>query len=81
MNPAIVVALLAGLVGIVYIIWQFRNVLSKDPGNEKMQEIAAAIQKARQHFSIVNTCTCLSLWLSSPSFLRSSSNGSQRLHS
>ena len=50
MNPAIVVALLAGLVGIVYIIWQFRNVLSKDPGNEKMQEIAAAIQEGAAAF-------------------------------
>ena len=50
MNPAIVVALLAGIVGIVYIIWQFRNVLSKDPGNEKMQEIAAAIQEGAAAF-------------------------------
>ncbi len=50
MNPAIVVALLAGITGIVYIIWQFRNVLSKDPGNEKMQEIAAAIQEGAAAF-------------------------------
>jgi len=50
LNPAIVVALLAGLIGIGYIIWQFRNVLSKDPGNEKMQEIAAAIQEGAAAF-------------------------------
>ncbi len=50
MNPAIVVALVAGLIGIVYVIWQFRNVLSKDPGTEQMQEIAKAIQEGASAF-------------------------------
>ena len=45
MNTAILAALVAGLIGIVYVLWQFRRVLSKDAGTDKMKEIAAAIQE------------------------------------
>ena len=50
MNTAIVAAMAAGLIGIVYVLWQFRRVLSKDPGTDKMKEIAAAIQEGASAF-------------------------------
>ena len=41
---------LCGVLAIVYAIWATRSVLSADAGNEKMQEIAAAIQEGAQAY-------------------------------
>ena len=35
----------SGVLAIVYGIWAVRSILAADAGNEKMQEIAAAIQE------------------------------------
>jgi len=47
---AVIIALICGLVGIGFVIWQSRNVLAEDTGNDKMREIAAAIQKGASAF-------------------------------
>ena len=41
---------LCGVLAIVYAIWATSSVLSADPGNEKMQEIAAAIREGAQAY-------------------------------
>src|SRR5476649_2268924 len=41
---------LCGALAIVYAIWATRSVLAADAGNEKMQEIAAAIQEGAQAY-------------------------------
>jgi K(+)-stimulated pyrophosphate-energized sodium pump len=41
---------LCGVLAIVYAIWATRSVLSADAGNEKMQEIAAAIREGAQAY-------------------------------
>src|SRR5271168_3013983 len=41
---------LCGVLAIVYAIWATRSVLAADPGNEKMQEIAAAIREGAQAY-------------------------------
>ena len=38
------------LVGLIYVVWQLRRVLSMDTGNQTMQEIAAAIQEGAAAF-------------------------------
>ena len=42
---ALTVAILCGVVSIVYAIWATRSVLAADAGNARMQEIAGAIRE------------------------------------
>jgi len=46
---------LCGALAIVYAIWAIRSVLAADPGNPRMQEIAAAVRRARRPISSANT--------------------------
>ncbi|MCF7968188.1 MAG: sodium/proton-translocating pyrophosphatase, partial [Methylococcaceae bacterium] len=39
-----------GLVGVWYVLWQFKRVLSQDQGNETMRAIALAIQEGASAF-------------------------------
>lgn len=49
-NASVTIALLMGLAGVWYVLWQFKRVLSYDQGNETMREIAAAIQEGASAF-------------------------------
>nr|MBC8239505.1 sodium/proton-translocating pyrophosphatase [Alphaproteobacteria bacterium] len=44
MSSGLAFAIVCGLIALVYGIWAVRSVLSESGGNERMQEIAAAIQ-------------------------------------
>lgn len=44
MNP-LYLAIVCGVLAIIYAIWASRSVMSADAGNERMQEIASAIQE------------------------------------
>jgi K(+)-stimulated pyrophosphate-energized sodium pump len=45
-----ILALLSGIVGVGFVVWQIRNVLAEDPGNETMRSIAGAIQEGAAAF-------------------------------
>lgn len=47
---AVVLALVMALVGITYVLWQFKRVLAYEEGNETMRSIAAAIQEGASAF-------------------------------
>lgn len=46
----IYLTLAIGLIGVAYVAFKMRRVLAQDPGNETMQEIAAAIQEGAAGF-------------------------------
>jgi K(+)-stimulated pyrophosphate-energized sodium pump len=47
---SVLIALLMGGVGVGYVLWQLRRVLSYDQGNDTMRNIAAAIQEGASAF-------------------------------
>ncbi len=49
-TSSVIFALILGLVGIGFVIWQIRNVLDEDTGTDAMREIAAAIQQGASAF-------------------------------
>jgi len=49
-SASIYVALVLGIVGLGFVIWKLREVLSEDAGSEKMQQIAAAVQEGAAAF-------------------------------
>jgi K(+)-stimulated pyrophosphate-energized sodium pump len=42
--------LAAGIIGLLFVLYLARNVLSKDPGNDTMQRISAAVQEGAKAF-------------------------------
>lgn len=49
-SASVIFALLMGVVGVGYVLWQLRNVLSYDQGNDTMRTIAKAIQEGAAAF-------------------------------
>jgi K(+)-stimulated pyrophosphate-energized sodium pump len=49
-TASVILALILGIVGVGFVIWQLRNVLSQDEGNETMRAIAGAIQEGAAAF-------------------------------
>ncbi len=49
-SVSVIIALLMGIVGVGFVLWQTRRVLSYDQGNAAMQKIAAAIQEGAAAF-------------------------------
>ncbi len=50
MSATLVFVLVCGVVAVVYGVWASRSVLSSDPGSERMQEIAAAVQEGARAY-------------------------------
>lgn len=49
-SASVIIALIMGLIGVGFVLWQLRHVLRYDPGNAAMQAIAAAIQEGASAF-------------------------------
>ncbi len=49
-SASIVIALLMGIAGVGFVLWQLKRVLAYDQGNELMREIGAAIQEGASAF-------------------------------
>ncbi len=49
-SASVVIALLMGIAGGAFVLWELRRVLSYDHGNEAMQAIAKAIQEGSAAF-------------------------------
>jgi len=47
---SVIIALALGVVGILFVLWQIRNVLSEDTGTDRMREIASYIQQGAAAF-------------------------------
>jgi len=47
---SIEIILACGIIALLYSAWAVRSVLSKSPGNARMQEIAAAIQEGAKAY-------------------------------
>ena len=50
MSAGLAFAIVCGLLALVYGIWAVRSVMSESAGNERMQEIAAAIQEGAKAY-------------------------------
>ena len=50
MSAGLAFAIVCGLIALVYGIWAARSVLSESAGNERMQEIAAAVQEGAKAY-------------------------------
>jgi K(+)-stimulated pyrophosphate-energized sodium pump len=50
MNLALILIILGGLVSIAYGVWTIRDVMSRDAGTQRMQEIAGAIAEGAQAY-------------------------------
>ena len=49
-TTAVIFALVFGIIGIVFVIWQIRRVMSEDTGTDRMREISAAVQEGASAF-------------------------------
>ena len=49
-NTAVVIAVVAGVIGLVFSLYQRSYVLAQDEGSDRMKQIAAAIQRGAQAF-------------------------------
>jgi len=47
---SVIIALALAVVGILFVLWQIRNVLSEDTGTDRMREIASYIQEGAAAF-------------------------------
>jgi len=49
-SASVIIALLMGITGVAFVIWQIRRILAYEQGSEVMQNIAAAIQEGASAF-------------------------------
>jgi len=49
-SVSIIIALLMGITGVGFVVWQIKQVLAYDQGNERMRDIGAAIQEGASAF-------------------------------